>query len=130
LDFALEGAVLEDKNIHPIDLVVGDKLRRARKLAGKTQSDLADVLGISFQQVQKYELGRNRISAGKLYETSQWLGLPISFFFEVDETKPHMSGVAPEVIAFAQSFERVECPELRKKIGALMAEIVSSQDRL
>ena len=124
-----EGTKLEDKTIHPIDLEVGDKLRRARKLAGRSQKDLAKALGITFQQVQKYELGRNRISASKLYETSQWLGLPISYFFEDSQADEHLKGLDPEMIRSAASFDKIECPELRRKIGALISEIAASSQR-
>ncbi|MBA83365.1 helix-turn-helix domain-containing protein [Thalassobius sp. S69A] len=75
---------------HPVDEHVGKKLKNLRVLRGLTQTDVAKGLDISFQQVQKYELGRNRISASKLFEISRILDVPPSYFFdglnEVEET--------------------------------------------
>ena len=60
----------------------GARLRAARLEAGKSQTEVADALGITFQQVQKYEKGINRISAGTLYELSRFFGMPVQFFFD------------------------------------------------
>lgn len=56
---------------HPTDEHVGERLKKRRAAMGLTQSDVADHLGISFQQIQKYELGRNRISASKIFDTAK-----------------------------------------------------------
>ena len=66
---------------HPVDIHVGGRIRAIRKAAGLSQEKLADHLGISFQQVQKYERGTNRISASKLFEAAGLLGVEISDFF-------------------------------------------------
>lgn len=66
----------------PVDEHVGNKLRQRRTLVGMTQEDLANAVGITFQQVQKYENGANRVSAGRLFEFSKILTVPVSFFFE------------------------------------------------
>lgn len=65
-----------------IDHQVGDRIRRRRTLLGYTQEQLADALDISYQQIQKYETGANRVSAGRLFQISQRLEVPITFFFE------------------------------------------------
>src|SRR5690349_13828975 len=65
-----------------VDKHVGARLRAARLEAGKSQTEVADALGITFQQVQKYEKGTNRISAGTLHELSQLFDVPVEFFFE------------------------------------------------
>lgn len=65
-----------------MDKVVGQKLRELRTQQGMTQQDLAAVLGLSYQQVQKYESGTNRISAGKLYFFAKALGVKVSDFYE------------------------------------------------
>lgn len=70
---------------HPVDVYVGDRVRTLRTLCGLNQSQLGEVLGLTFQQVQKYESGFNRISAGKLWRISQLLGCEISWFFESAE---------------------------------------------
>lgn len=68
--------------VHPVDKHVGEKVRLRRLALGLTQSDLAKTLGLTFQQVQKYEKGTNRVSASKLFETARGLHVPIAFFFE------------------------------------------------
>jgi transcriptional regulator with XRE-family HTH domain len=65
-----------------IDQQVGDRIRRRRTLLGFTQEQLAGALDISYQQIQKYETGANRVSAGRLYQIAQRLEAPISYFFE------------------------------------------------
>lgn len=67
---------------HPVDTHVGHRLRALRTLRGLTQQDVAQGLGISFQQVQKYELGRNRISASKLFDIAKILNVPPAHFFD------------------------------------------------
>jgi len=69
-------------SVHFVDEYVGQRLRMKRVLAGLTQEMLADQIGVTFQQVQKYERGGNRISASRLYDVSLVLKEPVSFFFE------------------------------------------------
>ena len=71
----------------PIDLHVGSQVRARRILLGLSQEKLADGLGITFQQVQKYERGSNRVSASRLYNMAQLLDVPITYFFEGVEDK-------------------------------------------
>lgn len=66
----------------PIDMQVGMNLRVIRMSKGRTQVELAEALGITFQQVQKYEWGKNRISAGHLYTISKYLKTPIKRFYQ------------------------------------------------
>ncbi len=66
----------------PVDVHVGARVRQRRTLLGMTQTMLADGLDLTFQQVQKYERGTNRISAGRLYDLSRVLDVPIEYFFE------------------------------------------------
>ena len=66
----------------PVDAHVGARIRLRRKLLGLSQQQLAERLGLTFQQVQKYERGVNRVSASKLYETAQVLQAPVTHFFE------------------------------------------------
>ena len=65
-----------------IDLHVGKRLRRRRRLLGLTQQQLAESIGIRFQQIQKYECGANRVTASRLYELSVSLNVPVGYFFE------------------------------------------------
>jgi transcriptional regulator with XRE-family HTH domain len=65
-----------------IDVHIGSRLRQRRTLVGMTQNTLATVLGITFQQVQKYESGVNRVSGSRLYDLANALDIPVSFFFD------------------------------------------------
>src|SRR4029077_3697481 len=67
---------------NPVDLHVGARIRLRRRMQGVSQEKLADALGLTFQQVQKYERGANRVSASKLYEIPAALRSPISYFFD------------------------------------------------
>lgn len=84
-----------------IDLHVGKRLRRRRRLLGLTQQSLAEEVGIRFQQIQKYECGANRVSAARLFELSEALSVPIQYFYEgLSESDPLMRGIVdPEIIA-------------------------------
>jgi transcriptional regulator with XRE-family HTH domain len=67
---------------HPVDVHVGKRIRHRRWTLGTTQQQLAERVGIKFQQVQKYETGMNRVSASRLWDIAAALGVPVSFFFE------------------------------------------------
>lgn len=67
---------------HPVDVHVGKRIRQRRWMVGMTQQQLAEKVGIKFQQIQKYETGMNRVSASRLWEIASALGVPVSFFFE------------------------------------------------
>ena len=67
---------------HPVDVHVGKRIRHRRWLIGMTQQQLAELVGIKFQQIQKYETGANRVSASRLWDISDALEVPVSFFFE------------------------------------------------
>lgn len=70
----------------PIDVLVGRKVRKFREIAGISQSKLAEGLGITFQQVQKYENGSNRVSASRLYNIANIVKKPVSSFFPINES--------------------------------------------
>ncbi len=70
------------KKPDPIDTYVGKRLKQRRNLIGLSQEKLSDQLGITFQQVQKYENGSNRVGASRLFQIGRVLGVPVSFFFE------------------------------------------------
>lgn len=72
---------------HPVDVHVGKRIRHRRWLVGMTQQQLAESVGIKFQQIQKYETGMNRVSASRLWDIASSLSVPVSFFFEgLDES--------------------------------------------
>lgn len=72
----------EGRGPNPIDLHVGASIRMRRRLLGVSQEKLAEALGLTFQQVQKYERGANRVSASKLYEIARTLQTPVTYFFD------------------------------------------------
>jgi transcriptional regulator with XRE-family HTH domain len=67
---------------HPVDVHVGKRVRHRRWMVGTTQQQLAEKVGIKFQQIQKYETGMNRVSASRLWDIAAALSVPVSFFFE------------------------------------------------
>ncbi len=67
---------------NPVDVHVGGRVRQRRLLLGMSKTNLGDALGLTFQQVQKYERGANRIGSSRLFELSQILDVPVEFFFE------------------------------------------------
>lgn len=67
---------------HPVDVHVGKRIRHRRWMVGMTQQQLAERVGIKFQQIQKYETGMNRVSASRLWDIADALEVPVSFFFE------------------------------------------------
>src|SRR5579862_1779426 len=67
---------------NPIDVHVGSRVRLRRTLLGMSQEKLGEAIGLTFQQVQKYERGANRVGASRLYDLSQVLDVPVSYFFE------------------------------------------------
>ena len=67
---------------HPVDSFVGQRIRHRRWMVGMTQQDLAEEVGIKFQQIQKYETGANRVSASRLWDIGKAMDVDVSFFFE------------------------------------------------
>ena len=72
----------EDLVKHPVDVHVGKRVRHRRWMVGMTQQQLAEKVGIKFQQIQKYETGMNRVSASRLWDIADALSVPVSYFFE------------------------------------------------
>ena len=79
---------------NPVDLHVGKRLRQRRCLLGMTQQQLANAVGIKFQQIQKYESGANRVSASRLWALSKALDVPVTYFFE--GLNGELAATAPE----------------------------------
>jgi len=100
------------KKANPIDAQVGSRVRIRRMLIGMSQERLGELLGLTFQQVQKYEKGVNRIGAGRLFEVSCILGVPIDFFYEGVATQGEggfsESEAAPPVMEFVSSGEGLQ----------------------
>ena len=103
------------RSMNPIDAHVGARVRLRRMLIGMSQEKLGEMLGVTFQQIQKYEKGANRIGASRLYEVSKILDVPVQFFFddlpgegEKPIARPHgfsENGSEPFVMDFVSSSE-------------------------
>src|SRR3954470_9759921 len=119
----------QERSPNPVDLHVGARIRMRRKILGVSQERLADDLGLTFQQVQKYERGANRVSASKLYEIARSLKTPLEFFFEglndptseqaFDEppnTVVHDFLVTNEGMELAAAFPKIKKSRLRRRI--------------
>ncbi|MCR9273302.1 MULTISPECIES: helix-turn-helix domain-containing protein [Mameliella] len=85
---------------HPVDVHVGKRIRHRRWLVGMTQQQLAERVGIKFQQIQEYETGANRVSASRLWDIAEALDVPVSFFFEgIENENAAEEGAAESVPA-------------------------------
>jgi transcriptional regulator with XRE-family HTH domain len=106
---------------NPIDIHVGSRVRLRRQLMKMSQEKLGDELGVTFQQVQKYERGANRVGASRLYRMSRVLDVPVQFFFEGLGDKSSATGMAegdqtPIVYDFIQSSDGVSLAEAFSRI--------------
>lgn len=124
---------------NPVDVHVGSRVRLRRTLLGLSQEKLGDALGLTFQQVQKYERGANRIGASRLFDLSRVLDVPVSFFFDdmsldATERKPaveidigdmsqHGFDVDPmarrETLELVRAYYRIKDPLVRKRVFEL-----------
>jgi len=92
-------AIAAKKQANPIDIQVGNRVRIRRMLIGMSQERLGDLLGLTFQQVQKYEKGINRIGASRLFDLAQVLGVPVQFFYEEAPTSAETLPLVPDGFA-------------------------------
>ena len=106
------------KTLGAIDLHVASRVREQRILLGISQPQMASALGLTFQQVYKYEQGKNRISAGRLYEFGKILGVPITFFFEGVVDAPTSAAALPSA-GDADPLETREAGELLRAYRAI-----------
>jgi len=131
---------------HPVDVHVGKKLRQRRTILGMTQDALAKAVGITFQQVQKYERGVNRMGASRLFEFSRVVNVPISYFYEGfkdESTKAGRRGVyslseealdfeqeilsSKETLELFKSFARISDAKLKRKVIDLVRSISETE---
>src|SRR6201996_3035399 len=104
---------LPKKHANPVDAQVGSRVRLRRMLIGMSQERLGELLGLTFQQVQKYEKGVNRIGAGRLFDVARILGVPIDYFYENVSGQLSGRGFAenessPPVMEFVSSGEGLQ----------------------
>jgi len=113
---------------HPVDIHVGRRVKEIRTVRGLTQSNVAEQLGISFQQLQKYETGANRVSASRMFELSKLLGVSPSFFFEglEGESYESMPAMDMETARIASILSNITNEKLKRRIHTLISEIARS----
>jgi transcriptional regulator with XRE-family HTH domain len=128
---------------NPIDKHVGSRVRMRRMMLAMSQEKLGDALGLTFQQVQKYEKGTNRIGASRLQQISQILQVPVEFLFEgapnlhgsgnTTKDAPSASYVSDflatsEGLSLTKAFTRIKEPKLRRRIVDLVEEIAGRSE--
>ena len=120
---------------HPVDVHVGARVRQRRTLLGMSQEKLGEAIGLTFQQVQKYERGANRVGSSRLYELSRVLDVPVQYFFDdlepetvraqvqaggLSEEESDAAGADPmtkrETLELVRAYYRVTDPKVRKSL--------------
>jgi transcriptional regulator with XRE-family HTH domain len=126
----IECGVLELIMKHPVDVHVGKRVRHRRWMVGMTQQQLADKVGIKFQQIQKYETGMNRVSASRLWDIADALGVAVSFFFEgLDQETPALEEPVGDILADKEALMLVRSyyaiPEAQRRRLFDLAKVLS-----
>src|ERR1700678_3750766 len=101
---------------NPIDIDVGDKVRKLRLLLGLSQRAVGAAVGVSFQQIQKYEAGANRIGASRLQQFANFLEVPTSYFFDSEGQRPLADEISRETLQFTRAFLTLSDAKTRKTI--------------
>ena len=129
--------VMGEKATSSVDKHVGSRVRMRRRMLAMSREKLGNALGLSFQQVQKYERGMNRIAASRLQQISDILQVPVSFFFEetaASASAPHEPDFQAQIAEFVSSpeglrliaaFERIKSASLRREIVSFVKTIGS-----
>jgi len=135
---------MPQKSPNPTDKHVGGRVRMRRMMLGMSQTELGNSIGLTFQQVQKYEKGTNRIGAGRLQQIARILKVPVGFFFE---GSPREGGAASETdqaplpsyvndflatsdgLALTKAFMQIKDANLRRRIVSLVQDITDNHDR-
>jgi transcriptional regulator with XRE-family HTH domain len=115
---------------HPIDKIVGRNIRIQRVMKRLSQGKLADRIGVTFQQVQKYESGANRVGSSRLYEIASILGVPLTSFFEGSEGPQHPAAESlldlvaePQAVRLVQAFSKIADVQVRRSLVLLAEKI-------
>ena len=130
------------KKPNPIDVHVGSRIRLRRNMLGLSQEKLGENLGITFQQIQKYEKGTNRVGASRLQAISAILNVPVSFFFEDAPGSSYQAGFAEdneatyvvdflnsnEGVQLTRAFTKISDPKVRRKIIDLVKSLAADAD--
>ena len=133
-----KGTLMTKKTPNPIDRHVGSRVRMRRMLIGMSQEKLGEALGLTFQQVQKYEKGTNRIGASRLHRIASVLGVPVEFFYEgAPHSSAHQGGFAEassssyvsdflstgEGVQLVKAFLAIKDAKVRRKIVELITAL-------
>jgi transcriptional regulator with XRE-family HTH domain len=124
------------KRPDPLDIMVGARIRIFRTNLGLSQSDLAEKIGVAFQQVQKYESGANRVGASRLSRIAAALGIAIGELFEpsqhksLDSKSPFQLLVEPDALRVLKAFARTTDPRVRRAIAQLVESVADQQPKL
>ncbi|MEO0815975.1 MAG: helix-turn-helix transcriptional regulator [Pseudomonadota bacterium] len=125
----------KDLDAAEIDTVVGDRIRRRRILLGFTQDQLGEALGISYQQIQKYETGANRVSAGRLFQIAERLQTHVGWFFEgigdqnrSDDSEDDDMSSPRHVIELVRGFSKITEDRLRMAVLSLVRALADTPD--
>ena len=128
---------------HPVDMYVGSRVRLRRTLKGMSQQRLAEALGLTFQQIQKYERGVNRIGSSRLFELSEVLDVPPSFFFDGAPSQTENAAAGPgmaetqpepyearqfarrEILELVRAYDRITDHEIRKRVFELVKAVAA-----
>ena len=127
---------------HPVDVHVGSRLKLRRILLQKTQTELAKAVGLTFQQIQKYERGANRMGAGRLYQFSEILDVPVSFFFDdmpgdvetrigerfMPSAEPDDVMSRDETLELVRLYYAVENPQARLRLRELVKALAQTAE--
>ncbi|WP_047466359.1 helix-turn-helix domain-containing protein [Rhizobium rhizogenes] len=128
---------------NPIDAYVGSRVRMRRLMLGMSQERLADQIGVTFQQVQKYEKGTNRIGASRLQAIANVLAVPVAFFFQQDNTQPlatdglgAISGLedlsdfltSKEGLSLNKAFMKINDPSVRQSVLMLIKSLGNTSE--
>jgi len=131
------------EGLNDVDVFVGQRLRELRMLAGLSQSDVASALGLTFQQLQKYERGFNRVSSSRLFTLGQFFRVPVSVFFEGLESRPATAETEAHVIRtddsdstlrsrealmLARYYQSIRDPQVRGAIRELAERCAEQSD--
>jgi transcriptional regulator with XRE-family HTH domain len=138
----IEDMTMPTKSPNPIDKHVGNRVRMRRMMLKMSQEKLGNAVGLTFQQIQKYEKGANRIGASRLQQIAQALGVPVPFFFEgapQSPTRQHVVSDAPspayvteflatsDGLALVEAFRRIKNVSLKRSIVRLVEELTADE---
>lgn len=134
---------------HPVDIYVGKRLRMRRTILGMSQESIGNAIGVTFQQIQKYERGINRMGSSRLYDFSRLLGIPVSYFFEGYDAEsgnaaPYAAGMGEdspsnfehekltsrETLEMMRAYYRITDPQVRKRVFELVKSLADKPEEV